>query len=421
MTDIIKELQLTGVEEHEFLDLLDRRYGGSCRSGRREVIFPCQDRLALKVKRGPDGLRAVETGPEFGKAEVVELADAITKELKETEGPRIVADVLFASLPVTGCFAALTNGLQILPAPPEAPRPGYLHAKHPFVLEFAVDRSSNELVNVVRRHQGRYEWTWILNVLLEPMISCQTGRSQHFWALCGDDDKPSTSNIRFVSEGYMVPGFRWTRDSWSGCERPLGVEPHNEYYDVAARDELTIPDSLGSSLDALDRLAGPERKRFLRAANVLRAAEQLWDHQVSSYYVAHVQAIEILSRRKVGRDPCPECGLDRSGGPTARFKSFVKKYSNGLDISSRELSRFYSVRSALTHGEDLFQIDDSPWSHSVMYSPIHLHESEVFSSVHRLVRTVLLNWLLAEGGSSEPERDRGYTPVRNGLSGGEQL
>ena len=199
----------------------------------------------------------------------------------------------------------------------------------------------------------------------------------------------------WAQEFYMVDGFVPRQDEFtkeSGPEIP--IIPHDRYYDpqrFPSEQELVVPDSLPRMLTRFSGLSSENRRRFIQAAQWISVASALWDHQISSYYIALISAIESLSHKTILPDPCPTWRRDRSPGPTQRFRSFVEKYVSSHAETKK--GRLYTLRSKLLHGEALFQSDERPWDFT--FNTTSMEEWNSYTELAYVVRQVMVNWILA--------------------------
>jgi hypothetical protein len=241
------------------------------------------------------------------------------------------------------------------------------------------------------------EWAWVLSVLLDATIHFQSPRPRAMWVR-----GPGNQEIYFFgSEAYppAIPDGVAATLSNPGPLLPI-VSAESYYADwrnplraTLPLDELIVPDNLTGSLDAFGRLLGDERRRFLTAAATIHIARDLWDVSISSYFLACVQAIECVAqdlprfrrtflwRRKVG--------------PSRRFRQICERYGGPAGADDSVLKRLYTVRSDVTHGEYLFDIDRHPWGMGTVGSVLGLGDMESAEAATRLAKSVLRSWLFS--------------------------
>lgn len=83
---------------------------------------------------------------------------------------------------------------------------------------------------------------------------------------------------------------------------------------------------------------------------------------------------------------CDKC--DSVLGVTRTFKDLVERYSP--DSTNKMRSTIYKLRSDLSHGTMLFQLDESPWSFG---STFRAEESDASQWLVRITRDMMVNWL----------------------------
>jgi hypothetical protein len=124
-------------------------------------------------------------------------------------------------------------------------------------------------------------------------------------------------------------------------------------------------------------------------------AGELWGMSISSCLLACVQAIETL----VDRPPrmlCPLCSKDERSGPTQLFRKFVEKYCPSSYVDKNLVQNLYRVRSALAHGQYLFQFDEAPFAVNLGATVASDAELEMSRSALTLAKEGARNWLLSQ-------------------------
>jgi len=157
-----------------------------------------------------------------------------------------------------------------------------------------------------------------------------------------------------------------------------------------------LPDNLDRLIAAFVSLNGVKRRRFLRSAAAIYTACELWEVSISSYFLVCVQAIETLVDRPSSPVRCPACNRDVGPGPTRLFREFVERYCLTSGVKETTLKELYSVRSALAHGDYLFQLDEAPWAFNLGATVARLGEDEIYRSAITVAKTGLRNWLLSQ-------------------------
>ena len=60
------------------------------------------------------------------------------------------------------------------------------------------------------------------------------------------------------------------------------------------------------------------------------------------------------------------------------------------------MNDLYGVRSALAHGEYLFQMDEAPWSSNIGSIVASFGEEKIYSAALAVAKAGLRNWLLSQ-------------------------
>jgi hypothetical protein len=397
LADLTDRFSLSLIDHQELLLVLTLRYATCWRISDNEISFPASDDYRLKLEMHHGQITKISSGPSLAEQELAELLDQVESDLKDNVIDGYGFEILFASKPVKGGYRFKTLPIQISPAPSEAPRPPFLNADHPFVLEYPIRRCRTPNVRFLRRTKNAIEWAWALNALLSSSIKYASSRSRSFWAIKSMELGPPF----WATENYIVGGFEAIRGQLSEQTSELPVVPAETYYGGAAAgadlplDELYVPDDIDDAIAVFTELSNDQRRRFLRSAAAIYAASEFWTSSMSAYFLACVQAIETLVDR-LPAELCPGCGKDVSPGPTRLFREFVEKHCRIRHVDQRIVKNLYAVRSALAHGRYLFQLDEAPWAFSMAASVASHHELEMSWAALSLAKNGLRSWLLCQ-------------------------
>jgi hypothetical protein len=372
----------------------------------RAIAFPAQENFAIQVNFRHGRISDVHAGPALRENDLADLRQQIEAELLADKATKWGREILFAHRPVKGSFQFSSVPMQILPAPSRAPRAVQTLAEHPFVLEFPFQSTDIGQLNSMRRRRLAIQWARALNALLDGRIRHSSSHPRQLWAIkVGSRMRPA-----WQQEFYILPGYQHVRDRLSPQPRSrIVVVPSSEYRGgwrhlaplasagTLPIDEFYIPDDLDQLVAAYLRLDVERRERFLRSATAIYLSREVWESSVSSSFLACIQAIEALTDRSP-RTACPTCGLDTSEGPTKRVKALIRKFCSDLDIHERVLDNLYAVRSAIAHGDDLFQFDEAPWLFGTAFSLASHGEFENIQAAMQVAKRVLRGWLIAQAG-----------------------
>jgi hypothetical protein len=397
--NLLSQLDAPGLDHYELLTLMGFHWRGSCTTEDNSVLYPCTESYVVKIRTKNDQIVSIEPGTGYSDAALASLKEKVRTTLIESSGSVIRADILFSSKPVKGSFRATKDRLQIYPPPENAPRPGVLSADHPFILEFPLKSSSDGFVTNNRAMRRALELTWTLNALLRTSITRIGPRAQHIWGLIetAQLQAPAQQNVKWVQQYYAIDNLPIQYANFSPpTSDQIRVIRHDEYYDspFIMTDDLVLPDSISLLLDKAEGLDLLERRRFIRAVRWMYAATPLHFHLISSCYIALVSAVEALMPDAERQENCPTCHKDRSPGPTQRFQNFVESYAPASDPEEKNRKRLYRIRSDLAHGCDLLRFDSAPWDWSL--NTTSETEREAFDQLFRIVRKVIVNWLLGK-------------------------
>jgi len=143
--NLLPRLKPAGTEHHELVAVLSPHFGGSVHDTERRVtLFPMRPPYALRLEYN----RGLELIGAFAEEALTEQdIETVRAELHrnylETAGAGIGQTVLLVSGPMKGWWG-YRDRFRIMPVSPEAPRPDYLIADHPFLLEFTYNRSPDD-------------------------------------------------------------------------------------------------------------------------------------------------------------------------------------------------------------------------------------------------------------------------------------
>ncbi len=190
----------------ELHSLLLQRFKGAMQPMPTELLYPGDmKRYSVKVRIRDLSVEDIEPGAGLGTGELDALWNQIESDLLMSNGMRIGSAILFSHLPVEGWYR-YEELLQILPAPKGAPRPAFLMADHPFLLQFAFPSSPNWLIRNVRKAIRGREITLMLTGLLAGTVRSLIGGGQHHWSLVSTEPG-GTLRTEYLQEGYLCPAF----------------------------------------------------------------------------------------------------------------------------------------------------------------------------------------------------------------------
>lgn len=336
----------------------------------------------------------IEPGQAFDPAQWQEISNQIEHSI--LTGPtRVGREYSFSGHRVLGSWRGERSGVQILPAPGDAPSAPVELADHPFILEFPLRVAGLNAVTNYRRLRKHRDLTLLLNILLVGGAKSMGFRPTHFW---GVDPADLSHNSKWVQQGFFAPLGSILIDGLStlAADQLEELAPE-EYETVLGHDGrgLRVPSNLDQSICSYEALSAQNRVKFDRAAFWFGTATGMRDVSISASFAGFASAIESLTSRGKRHDFkfCPVCGKPGKHevpGATRLFKNFLATYAPDASLA-KDRDRMYGLRSAILHGSDLMELDQcvpimgwSPWGHE---------ERELYNGMWRVTRTALRNWL----------------------------
>jgi hypothetical protein len=391
--DLTARLQADSLDQADLALVIQQYFGHGKHAATQEIHHGrAPNGCALRVLYDDDGdLTKILAGPDLQPGEIEELENKIKAEIL-TPGPlKVRRRILFSSVPTQGTYR-YEDRFQILPVPPEAPRPKFLMGEHPLFLELAIQTSSNFMISALRQERVGRQLEQVLSSLLTFGIRSIGIEARHHWSFDLSGDTVVLPS-KFLQEGYGWDGVIGELDEFSACDEypALAEIDVNQYYfrhGISPGQALELPSDIECQLDQFFALPVKEKEKFLRASYWFQHAHRAFTRSKSASFVALVSAIEALVPPAKGGKQCPACKQMLGTGPTKQFMDFVDALSPGIEESERK--RFYQLRSAIAHGGKLL-LDDQGlfWG----FTPQQLGEGEDIRIMWKVVQTVLHNWL----------------------------
>ncbi|MDB5307732.1 MAG: hypothetical protein JWO38_1934 [Gemmataceae bacterium] len=330
----------------------------------------CQVKLTFSDNKQ---IVAIEPGPAFDAAKW----EQVEKEIQRAGPCKVGRDCSFSSFRVTGSWRGERSGLQILPAPPDAPRAPYESAEHPFILEYPLIVSDQWPITNFRRMQGHRQFTSLLNVLLAGGTTTQPRRPRHLWAVVHEHGTV-VQEIKWVQEFYFALIGDLVRDDLShpGSESLEELDP-DTYYATVGHDGrgLRVPADLDDSVCCYLRLSNVNRERFCRAGFWMDMASRQWTLSFSASFASLVIAVEALA--------------ERPSQAAERFRNFIERYAPGASLEHRR-REMYAMRSNILHGTGIMEMDQGT---DFGWAPPEQNEKDLMNELWGLARVAVRNWL----------------------------
>ncbi len=392
--NLLPRLLPTGLGHHELISALSPHFGSSVHdTERRATLFPMRPPYALRLEYN----RELELTGAFAEERLTEqdietVHEQLSHNYFESAGAGVGQAILFASGPVEGWWV-YREKFRIVPVPPDAPRAPFLLAAHPFLLEFAYDRSPDFMVSMMRRHREQHRIALLLSSLLRGSITWyfakSIGNSSHVWVQLPD---PAPNwNVAYCQIAYEHASILRAVESFTPIDGLDAIPevPAESYYRpgyIHGLDELELPDDLAESFDLFGALPAERQDRFLQASYWLNQTTRV--NSFSSIFMHTIQAIESLAWQRRSQNHCPRCNKPEGPGPTRLFNEFLDRFAPDA-IEGRHT--LYSVRSGLTHGSmPPFLVDTEMYFGLV---PEDNRQRDLVSKALEAARIAMHNWL----------------------------
>lgn len=404
---ILRELCPQSCEPSELEQVLLRRYGssGGDRNNPNALLFPGdQEQYAVRlIFDKKHTLKDALAGPRLNGSELTELTSLVEREILTPGTPKIGNWTLFAALPVTGYFR-FEDDFQILPVPEKAPRPNFLLADHPFLLQFRFAGSVNPMVEQMRRHRRGIEIELLLSALLANHIRSDR-TTVHRWVIPPPAGAaPRIQPSMLCQVGYFYEGSRGIQEAFTTCgDVPaLNIVAPAEYYarfGIGCNQELDLPANFGTGIAAYNRLPTPLQRKFLNSCFWLQHSHTIFQASRSASYMALILAVEALMPPPEAGKCCETCKRNVGKGPTQRFKEFIGRFAPTSERFCGELDRFYDIRSRLAHGGGLLLSDRQFFGSGGLED---FEDRQRQFHLHQFVQVATVNWLFrAETNTSQ--------------------
>jgi hypothetical protein len=369
------------------------------RYGPHDPHQPPPPALIVRYSKNSARIVSIEPGPSLRPDDIAQIAAKVQALLLGTPEYRVGQMVMFSRLPLNGWFR-YGDRFQLIPVPPEAPRPGpgmWAFGGFPLLMQYRFAGSREPSLQNLRRFNAGRELELLCTALSQHIEggNAPTMRYRWFSSASGDQE---LQRAEFGLEGYNWLPFTSLAPEYSSVDvwDPVPRLPHEEYYrqsNVSVGADLMLPDSFEEQLDAYFRRGPEERDRFIRASHWYQfAVSRAESSYATPGYSALCSAVETLMGPEPSDQPkCSKCGRTTGGGVSQRFRQFLELWAPGPSISEDDRKRFYVLRSKATHGGRLLHSDRFGWN--VALSPGYLQDWNDHSAMARLVRVILVNWL----------------------------
>ncbi len=363
--ELFRRLHAAEMDDGELESIFSNHFSSATSPHPNRVIFPntdSEERAAITLTFKQGRLDAISAGPALSDADLAALEGAIELELSPAE-PATGTSVLFANIPVEGAFR-YRDLFQIIPVPADAPRPDFLIADHPFLLQFKFRGGHSNLVRASRQERQRQRLQLLLATLLEGQVRGRGLYSKHHWVALPPSEG-AQSDSRYCQEIYTSESVAKLMGSASFCDvdRFPGLSAIDpvEYYTrigIRAGQTLAVPANLTELLDRFDLASYDDQERFVRASFWFNHAQSVFTSSTSACFTALISAIESLMPHQDSVAACPTCKRPIGKGATQRLREFLDDYVPAEPkFQASRAALYWQFRSQLSHGGQLSHSD----------------------------------------------------------------
>ncbi len=383
-------ISFNNINFEEIMHVLLSIFKSSQRYDNRTIFFPSGNYDDCIIQLKTSGKNKIELIPtsKCDRETLQKIEEKIRTDI-ETYETKIGRDILFSSILLYGYFR-YKDIFQIIPAPPQAPKPKYIFSgQHPILLEFKYKGSNNDWIDTYRRKKKSYEIALLLNLLLNANISNREYKVISQWVRC--DGEPVS---RLCTNEYVFENFEQVVDDFSDVsdlEEIKLIDP-KEYYGHGQNvgEGLNGPTIINKLLDIVYSLDEEIYNQLITACKFLSLSNKLWFSSQSMAYIAAICAIESLTEKPKDSERCSVCQKHKNG-PTKLFKDFLRNY--GPQLPNKVIDELYNLRSNIAHRGFLFESDSEPWT--FLNKPTQLEEEKKGIALRQIVQTAIIKWLIA--------------------------
>jgi len=392
--NLLGRLLPAGIEHHELVSVLSPHFGGSVHdTDRRVTFFPMHPPHALRLEYNRDlELTGAFAEEALTEKDIETVRTELHRNYLESTGTGICQAILLVPGPMEGWWG-YRDKFRIIPVPSQAPRPDYLIADHPFLLEFTYNRSPDDFVSGRRRQRLGYRIALVLSSLVRRSIwwhlPTEFGNHLHAWVQLPNIGL--VQNVAYCRITYGHASIPYLPGAFTPTEGMPSIPliPADQYYSpgyIRGGDGFELPDDLEQSFNLFFALPAQQQDRFLQACYWLNQTCRV--DSFSSMFVHTIQAIESLAWQPRSQTSCPRCNKPEGPGPTRLFNEFLDRYAPGAIEGRRVL---YSVRSGLSHGSlPPFLVDTEI---HFGFVPEDFHQRRLAWDALEAARIAMHNWL----------------------------
>ncbi|MBL6934333.1 MAG: hypothetical protein ISR48_02880 [Alphaproteobacteria bacterium] len=387
--DLTKRLIKPETDSGELECFLSSSFGTSGQTEPDRVVHGSQVAIEYSKKKKIKKIEWLDDAATGRADKLVQDADVA---LYGDFGKEIAQRFFFAGKSIQGVMR-IRDDFQIAPLPDESPRPKFLAADHPGLLEFSFRKSSHNPIEHYRREAREQELKLVLRAILGPGFTSRSKYLKHEWVHVKTNGNLTSE---YCQIGYL-PGDLWktkdgpgfsVNDTWQTVEK-ISSESYYAMYGGGDKRNFVVPDTFEQSYEMFNSLLEDDRGQFLRSAHWYKTSSEVFHSSRSLAYAVLVFALEALMPPAQEGDECETCGIPKRDSIGQRFQAFLDTYCSGLPKD--KIKEFASMRSKYVHGGSLM-LSDAEATGFCFSAPLNA-ERDHFGVLQHVCHIALLNWL----------------------------
>ncbi len=268
-------ISLSNFDFEEIMHVLLSIFKSSQRYDSKTIFFPSgnYDNCIIQLKTSEKNKIELIPTSKCDRETLQKIEEKIKTDI-EIHETKIGRDILFSSIPLYGYFR-YKDIFQIIPVPPQAPKPKYiLSGQHPILLEFKYKGSNNDWIEIYRRKKNSYEIALLLNLLLNANISNREYRVISQWVRCNGEPVS-----RLCTNEYVFENFEQVVDDFSDVSnlKEIKIIDPKKYYSQGqdVSEGLKGPTIINELLDRIYSLKRENYNQLITACKFLSLSNKL--------------------------------------------------------------------------------------------------------------------------------------------------
>jgi len=312
-----------------------------------------------------------------------------------------------SQVPVVGYYR-YRDLFQILPAPPESPRPPASLDAHPFIIELSYTTSSAgyqspygfpvsaDMVNMETAREIQKHLLLLLTAFSNFRTFVPSNHQAWFVSFGTRGNEQTHMSPQWGQEMYFDPDFNHAIESFTTPTVPPvnKVEPM-KYFNSFGNGILEFPEIITKLLDAAHEISDEAKLALLSACSLLDQGLALWQAHPSLSFASCVSSLESLiafDHKGEHVEKCDKCGQERFR-VMKKFQEFFAMYGHPSPEFKKYAQKIYRYRSKILHLGELFLGEISPIKFASFDGRA---DRDLHRNLIRTCRICIVNWVIAK-------------------------